>query len=759
MGRQHDNLGPGKRLGRFVISKRLGTGATGTVYLCDDTKLSSVVAIKVLRPELNETDMVERYERELTLSRRIVHPGVSRVFDIHEEEGLRFLTMEYVPGKTLEAILEQRGVLPLTETVDIMRGVCRALQAAHAVGVLHRDLKPSNLMLGNNWVPSILDFGFAFAADLAPLTANHAVVGTANYVAPELFDGGKASPQSDLYAMGVILYRCLTGRYPFPGQSFMEIIEAAKTRAPTPPSHFNADVPQQFDALVLKLLSADPSSRPSSAQELDLAFGAVVEQSEGEHESSANLEPWNRDIERTTEMVAGLSDLSQLLAKQSQEICILFSDIVAVTAFFEQYGDVAGRKRILFHNRVLFPEIHDSHGTVIKTIGDAIMASFICTDDGVRAAIHMQRALAEQNQLNAGRMLPIEIRIGLHTGQAIVEKRDVFGDTVNTAARICAKALAGEILFEDTVAKKVTIPGLDISHRLTTAVKGKDAPLVLCEVQWRTDGSDEDTRPGGALGFECPPPVEIAAAQPTPPGSSGNLWGPDTKLDLQVPAEPIREVEPEPRPAEPATEERPVVLVPGPPPPAPAGAQVPAPARPKTQPPPLPKRAPAVEPAPPPIPEAQAVVDSILRPVPRAALNAELAAADSPIAVGKLIGAALLEWFSRVMFLTLGERTAEIVAMKGIEPARRLVAREALPELIAGIAAGPSLCQPDRIEPRVDELCDIFGIEPRGSCYLAPISLAGGHTLILYADGQNLPAPPNEVEALLLLAMMKLDAS
>ena len=179
----------GQHLGRFKLDREIGQGSHGVVWLATDTALSTPVAIKILHPWLTEDIPVrDRFKRELLLARRIAHPGICRLFDLHEEAGgACFITMDYVEGETLLEILKRTGRLPPQRATKIMRGVCSALAAAHQAGVIHRDLKPANLIIKAGDEPMILDFGTATAQDVSRVTRPGTAVGSMRFIAPEIF--------------------------------------------------------------------------------------------------------------------------------------------------------------------------------------------------------------------------------------------------------------------------------------------------------------------------------------------------------------------------------------------------------------------------------------------------------------------------------------------------------------------------------------------------------------------------------------------
>src|SRR5215472_15379500 len=194
-------LQPGTVLAqRYEILQMLGEGGMGAVYKARDRDLNRLVALKVIRPEFagNES-IIQRFKQELILARQVTHKNVIRIYDMGESEGMRFITMEYVDGEDLRALIRQHGKLPPDQAVEIMQQVCRALEAAHAEGVIHRDLKPQNVMRDKQGRILVMDFGLARSLDAEGMTQTGALIGTMEYMSPEQAMGNSLDQRSDLF--------------------------------------------------------------------------------------------------------------------------------------------------------------------------------------------------------------------------------------------------------------------------------------------------------------------------------------------------------------------------------------------------------------------------------------------------------------------------------------------------------------------------------------------------------------------------------
>jgi tetratricopeptide (TPR) repeat protein/predicted Ser/Thr protein kinase len=278
-------LSEGTHLGpRYEIVRQLGKGGMGAVYLAYDRELSRLVALKVVALHLAGEDwVVERFKREIHLSSLVTHPNVLRVFDLGEHEGLKFLTMQYIEGDTLDGLMRRERRLPVEWSLSIFRQLCGALGAAHAKGILHRDLKPQNVLIDKDRTAFLTDFGLATASTLSPMTQAGALMGTPHYMSPEQVKGLPLDGRSDLFSCGVMLYEMLAGVRPYAGDSVYDLMMARVRDTARPVSELNADVPPWLQQVVEKCLAVEPADRFQRAEEIlsDLDAEAVRPAAQG----------------------------------------------------------------------------------------------------------------------------------------------------------------------------------------------------------------------------------------------------------------------------------------------------------------------------------------------------------------------------------------------------------------------------------------------------------------------------------------------
>ena len=267
--------GAGTLSGRYETSEKLGTGGMSNVYKATDRILERTVAVKILAEHLSDDErFVARFRREALAVARLIHPNIVQVYDSGVDDGRHYIVMEYVQGRSGAQILQKQGPLDGDTTAEIGAQACAGLDYAHRRGIIHRDVKPGNLMIvggpvgGGEMTVKLTDFGIARAIEQTRITQVGSVVGTAAYLAPEQVRGEEATPATDVYALGVVLYQFLTGRLPYEGSSLAELAVRQQNEKPLPPDTYNGEVPETLGAAVLRALEGDPGRRYASAGEL-----------------------------------------------------------------------------------------------------------------------------------------------------------------------------------------------------------------------------------------------------------------------------------------------------------------------------------------------------------------------------------------------------------------------------------------------------------------------------------------------------------
>ncbi len=254
---------------RYEIIEELGTGGMGKVYRVEDMKAKEEIALKLIKPEIAaDKKTIDRFRNELTTARKIRHKNICGMYDLGEDKGSYYITMEYVPGEDLKSFLRRSKKLTVETTVSIGIQICEGMAEAHRLGVVHRDLKPSNIMIDKEGNARIMDFGIARSLKGKGITGAGVMIGTLEYMSPEQVEGKEIDQRTDIYSFGVIIYEMVTGRVPFEGDTALTIAVRQKTEEPKDPREFNTQLSEDLSRVILKCLEKDKGKRYQSIDQI-----------------------------------------------------------------------------------------------------------------------------------------------------------------------------------------------------------------------------------------------------------------------------------------------------------------------------------------------------------------------------------------------------------------------------------------------------------------------------------------------------------
>ncbi len=383
---------------RYRIESELGRGGMGAVYRTSDTQTGEIVAVKALNPEVLARDpgMLERFIREGEALRRLNHPNIVRMIAAVEDHGQHYLVMEFVEGGSLHALLASRKNLPASEVIRIALEVSDALSRAHHLGIIHRDLKPANVLIAKDGTPRLADFGIAHLENDQHLTQTGVLVGTVDYVSPEVCQGERPDERNDIWAFGVMLFEMLSGRLPFVGSTLTARLTAILTQPVPNLAQLAPDVPPALINLVNRMLQKDPQQRIPSVRLI-----------------GAELEAMLKGRAPLTPAPAGPAARNNL---PSGTVTFLFSDIEGSTKMAREYPETWETTRAR-HNALLQKAMDDNHGHVFQIIGDAFCVAFHNASDALQATAQAQNSLFVENW----GVQPVKSRMGLHTGKAEIQ--------------------------------------------------------------------------------------------------------------------------------------------------------------------------------------------------------------------------------------------------------------------------------------------------------------------------------------------------
>ena len=264
---------------RYQVVAELGKGGMGKVYKVLDKEIHEVVALKIIKPDIaSDEKIIERFRNELKMARRISHKNVCGMYHLSkDEDGVHYITMEFVPGEDLKSLIHRIGQISVGKALAVGRQICAGLAEAHRLGVIHRDLKAQNIMIDQDGHVRIMDFGIARSLQSSGLTDADAIVGTPDYLAPEQAEGREVDARTDIYSLGVILYEMVTGRLPFQGDTPLGTILKHRLETPAHPTKYNVQVPERLSRVILKCLGKNKENRYQSAAELERDLAQIEE--------------------------------------------------------------------------------------------------------------------------------------------------------------------------------------------------------------------------------------------------------------------------------------------------------------------------------------------------------------------------------------------------------------------------------------------------------------------------------------------------
>ncbi|MBU3114078.1 Stk1 family PASTA domain-containing Ser/Thr kinase [Clostridium lacusfryxellense] len=256
-------------LNRYELLEKIGEGGMGVVYKAKCHLLNRFVAVKILKAELSDDeDFVMRFKREATSIAKLSHPNIVNIHDVGSENNINFIIMEYINGKTLKQIIKEDGRLSPQKTLDIVLQVAKALECAHSNNIIHRDIKPDNIMITQDMMVKIMDFGIAKVMDSSTITISNKVMGTVHYFSPEQAKGKLVDCRTDIYSLGIVMYEMVTGKVPYNAESSITIAMMHIQETAIPPKKIITDIPENINQVILKAMEKEPIKRYQTANEM-----------------------------------------------------------------------------------------------------------------------------------------------------------------------------------------------------------------------------------------------------------------------------------------------------------------------------------------------------------------------------------------------------------------------------------------------------------------------------------------------------------
>ncbi len=471
----------GARIGKYEILDKVGAGGMGLVFKAQDTKLKRIVALKFLPLDLmRDQEYYQRFIQEAQAASMLEHPNICTIHEIDETDtGQCYMAMTYYEGGTLRQKVES-GPLTVDQSLDIAIQVAHGLSKAHSHSIVHRDIKPANIIVMDDGLAVILDFGLAKLSNQTRLTRQNTILGTVAYMSPEQASGRDVDQRSDIWSFGGVLYEMLTGHIPFDGDNEQAVIFGILKKPPIPPTDYNPDIPSDFEKIILRCLHKITTQRYQSVDDLlsdleSLRSSRLFKK----HETAASA-PRKSGIQKDSElrqatiMLVRIMGYTKLREKSDVEeaAALMQSCYEICSSVDEKYGG-----RI---NKIEEDTLQFSFG-VPQAIEDA-------PQKAVNAAIEIRANLLRFNQEEVPE-IPLNVRIGINTGSVIVgaigtgptQDYFVMGDTVNVASGILDAARDGQIIVGPLTHKHT---GVDFRYSALApvALEGAEAPVSIYEL-------------------------------------------------------------------------------------------------------------------------------------------------------------------------------------------------------------------------------------------------------------------------------------
>ena len=447
---------------RYKLEEFIGKGGMALVFRASDLRTGHDVAVKVLRPEFNsDEDFLERFRREALAASKMSHHNIVNLLDVGEEDGYRYLVMEYMRGRTLKDIIQEKGRLPEPVAGQIAIRILSALQHAHDNGIIHRDIKPQNVLVNAEGMVKVADFGIARVAGSNTLTKGDNVMGSVHYFSPEQARGEDVTAASDIYSVGVVMYEMLTGRVPFDGDTPVSIALQHISTPPTPPVQVAEGISPAMERVVLTAMAKDRHSRYHDAADMARAIRAALQNPQ------AAVETTTAPVTALQEPVRGMTGNTEKIQRQRRKKrlreALLVSLVAVVVLSGLAYGGVRIARNIMNSTEAPFL-IGETEENAIRLANDKglVVETVRQSDPKVPAGVVILQSKEYQYPMKRGERIVIFVSTGpeqqgvpalvgktLASAQTEAEK---YGFTVLVTQRVESDQALGTVLEQDPAA-------------------------------------------------------------------------------------------------------------------------------------------------------------------------------------------------------------------------------------------------------------------------------------------------------------------
>ncbi|OOM77553.1 serine/threonine-protein kinase PrkC [Clostridium puniceum] len=360
-------------LNRYKLLEKIGEGGMGIVYKAKCTLLNRFVAVKILKAELSDDeDFITRFKREANSIASLSHTNIVNVYDVGSENNINFIVMEYINGKTLKQLIKENVRLNSLKTVNIALQIAKALQYAHKNNIIHRDIKPDNILITEENIVKLTDFGIAKVADAGTLTNSNKIIGSVHYFSPEQAKGKFVDCRTDIYALGIVMYELITGQVPFNGETSISVAIMHIQEPVIPPIKVITDIPENINTIILKTLEKEPTNRFQTAKELTKVLKAL--------KKNSNLEVNFNDktIYATTVMM--MKPDVTLCDTQIDSTVVINKETIPETIIIKNNRESLSNNSIIKNKKILL-----TVGLIILAIIIGILGKYISKDSSADA--------------------------------------------------------------------------------------------------------------------------------------------------------------------------------------------------------------------------------------------------------------------------------------------------------------------------------------------------------------------------------------